>query len=121
MGGTAVSADDRCRYLQKNVYMLWHDDERVDANHAIVCSNAGKEFLAYHLPDRRQGNVRTGGCAIGLFQRAFHLSQWLTHPFCHMQGDVVDAWQRVVVSLHTALHAVVVRTFLLHVISRPAS
>ena len=49
-----------------------------------------------------------------------NLSKGLTHTFCHMNGDVVGARQRVVVCSHAALHAVVGRALFVHFYFLPA-
>ena len=121
MGGVAVAADDGRRYPQQDVHVFGHDDKCIDTNHAIVLADAGKQFFLHHIPYWGQGHMRSVRAAVRLFERALNLSQGLTHSFCHMQGDVVDAGQRVIVGSHAALHAVADRVLPVHLFSfKPA-
>ena len=86
--------------------MLGHDDIVLDRDHGVVTVDGGEQLLLYHLPygcEHCAGRIRA---AIGGIKITHDGTEGLTKGLNHMQGDVVDAWARVVVSGCASGHSV---------------
>ena len=103
----AMRAEEAVLHLKQEVQVLGHDDIGVDGDHGIAGTDAMEQLVLHHLSEGRERSAGCIGAAIGCIRVAHHGAQRLPKGIYHMQGDVVDAWARVVVIYGAVLHAMI--------------
>ena len=108
MSGAACLRYDGVADDQDEMQVLGHDDVGIDRYHRIMGGDGCRQLVRHHGADRSQSD----GGAVGI--STYNRTKGMAHAVCHMQGDVVDAWARVVVREFTAAHVVLSRFPVFH-------
>jgi hypothetical protein len=90
MGGAAALAYDGVANNKNEMDVLRHDDVCIDRYHGVMGSNGCQQLMldgSAHFGEGDRGGGGFGAC---------YAAQRVAQGICHMYGDVVDAWSRVV-------------------------
>ena len=103
-------------HFDDEMQMFGHDDIVLNLYHRIEGRDGVEQLVLHHLPDGRQRRMRRIGAAVGGGEGSHDGTEGLPEALCHMQGDVVDAGEPVVMSRCAAGHAVLCGIALFHLV-----
>lgn len=101
----AIATHNALLHHQKEMQMVGHDDIVTHLDHWVMLMDAFQQFFLNHSAYGCKHNTGCIGSTFGGNRIADDNAQRLSEFINHMQGDVVDARQRVVMSYGAARQA----------------